>query len=124
MTTPGATGAKAEAAARAHLEQQGLTLLTGNFRVPAGEIDLVMADGETVVFVEVRYRRSEGFGGAIESVGHWKRKRLIHAAMAWLQRQRGPEPPARFDVIALSGDAAEPEITWIRDAFVPGEWES
>lgn len=117
MNATDATGRHAETVARKYLTAQGLRLLERNFRIPAGEIDLIMADGDTVVFVEVRYRHGQGFGGALESVGPRKQRRLVRAAAAWLQRRRGPEPPARFDVVALAGDLAKPTVTWIPDAF-------
>ena len=75
-------------------------------------------EGETLVFVEVRYRRGEGYGGAVESVDRHKQRRLAAAAAAYLQAHpRRAELPCRFDVVADEGG----EIRWIRDAFRIGE---
>lgn len=111
-------GAAAEQAASDHLVRSGLVLLRRNVRYPFGELDLIMRDGRTVVFVEVRYRGSTRFGDGADSVDRRKRARLIHAAQAFL----AGEPllarqPCRFDVVAVSGSAALPVFDWIRDAF-------
>lgn len=108
------TGQVAESRALAYLEDQGLHLRARNFRIRRGEIDLIMQDGEEVVFVEVRARTVGGFGDGIDSITRAKQRRLLAAASAWLQRQRD-EPPTRFDVIALQPDNAR--VTWVRDAF-------
>ena len=111
------SGRAAEALARNHLERQGLRLLAQNWRCKLGELDLVMLDGPTVVFVEVRYRRHSAWGGAIESVDARKREKLINAASYFLQQQaRWANAPCRFDVIAI--DAVEPaRLNWIKNAF-------
>lgn len=111
------TGAAAEAAARATLEARGLRTLARNVNFRFGELDLVMRDGETIAFVEVRYRRSERFGGAAGSVDHKKRRRLVQAARAWLAGQRGlADAPCRFDVVTVQG--GEPfACEWLRGAF-------
>ncbi|MFP4183199.1 MAG: YraN family protein, partial [Halorhodospira sp.] len=103
------TGRNAEDNARVYLEAQGLRTLASNFRTAQGEIDLVMTDGATTVFVEVRHRSHPGFGGAAASVDRRKRFRLQRAAAVWLGRH---PTRARFDVIATDGDT----IHWIRDA--------
>lgn len=117
-TARSATGAAAEARARAHLESHGLRFVAANwraqFRSQAGELDLVMRDGATLVFVEVRQRASQRFGGAASSVDAFKRAKLVRAAHAFLASQvRGATPPCRFDVVAIEGD----RLDWIRDAF-------
>ncbi|PZO08844.1 MAG: YraN family protein [Lysobacteraceae bacterium] len=110
------TGAAAEAAARATLEAQGLRTLASNVNFRFGELDLVMRDGDTVVFVEVRYRRNDRFGGGAGSVDHRKRRRIVLAARAWLAGQRGlADAPCRFDVVTAQGEP--PECEWIRGAF-------
>lgn len=113
MTGRQARGAQAEDRARAHLERAGLRLLTRNYRCPRGEIDLVMADGDTLVFVEVRFRASRAFGGAAASVDARKRARLVAAAQHYLLAHPA-DRPCRFDVVAADGEAA---IEWLRDAF-------
>ena len=83
-----------------------------------GELDLVMRDGDTVVFVEVRYRRSAAFGGGFASVDAGKRRRLVLAARQFLAAHRDlRDAPCRFDVIDASGDPAAPKLQWLRDAF-------
>lgn len=115
---PAFSGRDAEDAALRYLLQQGLTLVQRNYRCRLGELDLIMRDGRTLVFVEVRYRRSSRFGGALESVNGRKRTRLVHAASHYLQAS-GADLPSRFDVVALGSDAQALSIQWIRDAFRP-----
>ena len=113
-----ARGDAVEAAALRFLEANGLRLLARNASARGGELDLVMADGATVVFVEVRYRGSAAFGGGAASVDAGKRRRLVRAAQVWLLRHpRHADAPCRFDVIAASGDPAAPAFDWLRDAF-------
>ena len=105
-------GQAGEDAALAFLQQQGLTLVMRNFRCKAGEIDLVMAAANALVFVEVRQRASSRFGGAGASIGAAKQRRLILTAQFYLQRYRTP-PPCRFDVVTIDGG----RINWITDAI-------
>ena len=112
-------GDAAEALARQHLEQQGLRLLAQNWRCRLGELDLVMLDADTVVFVEVRYRRHSAWGGAAESVDARKREKLSRAAQHFLQQEsRWAKYPCRFDVIAINADSQAPaQLDWIQNAF-------
>jgi putative endonuclease len=109
-------GDVAEDAALQYLQERGLRLLVRNYRTPGrggGEIDLIMRtpDG-TVVFVEVRQRKSASHGGAAASVSGVKQRRIIFAARHYLMRLRQP-PPCRFDVVAV-----EPAgIEWLAAAF-------
>jgi putative endonuclease len=114
-TTPRrATGDRFEGAARAFLEERGLRLVRANFLCRHGEIDLVMRDGETVVFVEVRYRCNGAFGGALGSVTAAKRRKLVSAAHLWIAwHPHDARRPCRFDVLAFEGDGVE----WVRGAF-------
>ena len=117
-----ARGAAIEAAARRHLLAAGLRELAANARFRGGELDLVMLDGAgrgaCVVFVEVRYRRSAGFGGGAASVDAGKRRRLLHAAQLFLAAHSYlRDAPCRFDVVDASGDPAAPTLHWLRDAF-------
>jgi putative endonuclease len=107
-------GEEAEDFAARHLEQQGLVVVTRNYRTRLGEVDLVALDGETLVFVEVRARRSNAFGGAAASVDARKQRRIVAAARHYLLRL-GAEPACRFDVLTLQGPEAKPQ--WIRGAF-------
>ncbi|HEY1026404.1 MAG TPA: YraN family protein [Pseudomonas sp.] len=110
-------GRAAEQAARQHLERNGLRLIEQNWRCRLGELDLVMLDGDTVVFVEVRARRHSAWGGALESIDARKRGKLIKAAELFLQQQsRWARHPCRFDVVAISTGAAT-HLDWIKSAF-------
>jgi putative endonuclease len=111
----GPSGAEAEDLACAWLQARGLRLRERNYRSRRGEIDLIMQDGEQLVFVEVRYRRSSRYGSAAETVTASKQARLISAASQYLQHQSGALA-CRFDVLALSGPEGE-RVDWIRDAF-------
>jgi putative endonuclease len=111
-------GAAVEAAARALLEASGLRWRAGNVRYSGGELDLVMHDpgADSLVFVEVRYRRTSGFGGGAASVDAGKRRRLITAAQLYLaQHPQLADSACRFDVVEASGEP--PRLHWIRDAF-------
>ena len=103
-----------EQKARAHLISQGLKLLEQNYACKLGEIDLIMEDNQTIVFVEVRYRQSNRFGGAIESVTKSKQSRIIATAKHWLTRKGlYDKRSVRFDVIAYSNHDQQ----WIKGAF-------
>ncbi len=125
METPGtgtrtakAAGDAAESLALAHLLRAGLRLVARNYRTPGrggGEIDLILRDGATLVFVEVRRRASRDFGGALASVGHVKRRRIVFAARHFLLRLGAP-PPCRFDVVAVEGE----QVRWVKAAFDAG----
>lgn len=111
-------GAHVEALAREFLLRHGLTPVAANANYRGGELDLVMRDGNTLVFVEVRYRRGSGFGGGAASVDANKRRKLVHAAGLFLAAHREhAKAPCRFDVIDASGDPETPAFDWLRDAF-------
>lgn len=118
-TSKQVSGQLAEEFAQRHLQDQGLRLLCRNWTCRSGELDLVMLDGDTVVFVEVRYRRHAAWGGALESVDMRKQQKLIKAAQLFLQREpRWAKHPCRFDVVAIGASANTPEKpNWIRNAF-------
>lgn len=106
-------GSEAERLACQHLQAAGLTLHETNYRCRFGEIDLIMQDGETLVFVEVRERRHGGFGSGADSVDARKRARLTRTAYYYLQRQ--PRlPPCRFDVVSIGAGG---RLDWITNAF-------
>lgn len=109
-------GRQAEDAALDYLQRQGLKLLVRNYRCRGGEIDLVMEQGRTLVFVEVRYRSNPRFGGALESVDARKQAKLLHCAQHYLTSQR-LDRPARLDVVAFVPEGGEVRIKWLKDAF-------
>jgi len=107
-------GKKAEDVACNFLIQNGLSLVTRNFSCRYGEIDLIMQDSDTLVFVEVRYRQSNKFGMAAETIDNNKQRKLVFTANYYLQKN--PSPLAtRFDVIAMS---EKHPIEWISNAFM------
>lgn len=118
-----ARGDAAEAAALRHLLDAGLKQVATNANYRGGELDLVMLDesrrdGNTLVFVEVRYRKSQAFGGGFASVDFNKRRKIVHAAQLFLLSHRQyANAPCRFDVIEASGDPVAPTLDWQKDAF-------
>lgn len=119
-----AAGGRGEDLAARFLQRRGLSLLDRNVSLRVGELDLVMTDGETLVFVEVRLRRENGLIAAGESVSAAKRRRLGLAAGGYLARHEElADRPARFDVVAIHERGNNNDITWIQDAFAPdGSW--
>ncbi len=107
-------GQDAEQRALLWLESQGLQLICRNHRCKQGEIDLIMQDQESLVFVEVRFR--QGLDQALTSIKPAKQRRLIQAARHYLSNMRDL-PPCRFDVIALAPDQSP---QWIKAAFDVG----
>jgi len=98
-----------------YLQLQGLKLIDRNYRSRQGEIDLIMLDGDYLVFVEVRYRSNPRFGSGAESIDRRKQSRLLATAARYLQEQRhNATQAARFDVISIG---AQQDIHWIKDAF-------
>ncbi|GAB4565570.1 MAG: YraN family protein [Rhizobacter sp.] len=119
VQTKKGAGDDAEARALAHLARHGLKLVQRNYRVAAGprarggEVDLIVRDPDgTLVFVEVRLRRTASHGGAAASVTGSKQRRVIYAAQHYLLQFASP-PPCRFDVVAIDGDS----LQWLRAAF-------
>ncbi|MBP6225906.1 MAG: YraN family protein [Rhizobacter sp.] len=119
VVTTKTVGDGGEARALAHLLAHGLTLVQRNYRVAAGprarggEIDLILRDRDgTLVFVEVKTRKTIGHGGAAASVSATKQRSLIFAAQHFLRSWASP-PACRFDVVAIEGD----RIEWLRAAF-------
>lgn len=113
-----ATGRRYEELAERYLAAHGLERIARNYTCRGGEVDLVMRERDTLVFVEVRYRRSGAYGGAAASVTREKQRRLVRAARHYLLAEvRGNEPLCRFDVVAMEGHPERPEIDWIAGAF-------
>lgn len=112
------SGEAAEHLACEHLQQQGLQLIQRQYRRKTGEIDLIMRDQQTLVFVEVRFRAKSTFGGALASINPAKQKKLWRTAMLYLQRYKQP-PACRFDVVTITQSASGQLIfqQWIPNAF-------
>ncbi|WP_415037012.1 YraN family protein [Azonexus sp.] len=106
-----ARGHDAESRALAYLEARGLRLVTRNFHVKGGEIDLILYDGPCLVFVEVRQRKNAAFGGAAASITRQKQARILLAARHYLARHG--ESACRFDCLLLEGG----QIEWLQNAF-------
>ncbi|HET8807137.1 MAG TPA: YraN family protein [Methylophaga sp.] len=113
-------GQQAEQIACNYLRQHGLQLVTQNYHCRRGEIDLIMRDTDTLVFVEVRARRSDRFGSALESITADKQSRIIATAQQYLQQNRSQQN-CRFDVVTVRigpSDNTQHQVSdWIRDAF-------
>ena len=108
------TGTAYEQCAALYLEQKGYRILEKNFRCRQGEIDLIALDGETIVFVEVKFRRDDRMGDGAEAVDIKKQKKIINCARYYLFcHGEYLECPCRFDVVSVQGE----DITLFRDAF-------
>ncbi|MFZ5814852.1 MAG: YraN family protein [Bacillota bacterium] len=106
----GRVGREGEEAAAAYLASRGYRILERNLRFRSGEIDLVAEESGFLVFVEVKTRRSAGFGSAAEAVTAEKRRRLIRLAGLYLARRGGTPPPCRFDVVTVEPG---PDGQWV-----------
>ena len=107
-----------ERAAESLLRRRGLLTLARNYQCRRGEIDLVMLEGTVLVFVEVRYRRSDRYGSGADSVTLTKQRRIVSAARQFLGRHaQHAQRPCRFDVVSIGGGANGAELDWIRSAF-------
>ena len=105
MTARAGLGARGEQLATAYLERRGYAVRARNVRLPPwGEIDIVAERDGTLVFVEVRTRRGDRFGGPLDSLTPAKRRRMVRAAYAYLSRLGKEPPPARIDVIGVTLD--------------------
>lgn len=113
-------GGQQEQRALRFLDQQGLSLVQANFNCRVGEIDLIMRDRQgCVIFVEVRYRKSDRYGSAVETVGRAKQRKLRLSAAWFLKSRNWQHKSCRFDVVGITGGgpAGEDRLEWIRDAF-------
>ncbi len=113
-------GQRAEARAEQHLHASGLQTVAKNYRTVFGEVDLIMRDADTLVFVEVRYRKTARFVSPGETVDTAKQRRLCRTAEHFLQHHaRYAEMLCRFDVVSIVGSAKSQKLEWITDAFSP-----
>jgi len=107
-----------ERMAESFLNRNGLETVIRNFNCKVGEIDLVMQDGDCLVFAEIRFRRDAGHGTGAESVSRTKQLRIIRAAQRYLQLHPSCTRQAcRFDVLSLHEVQGKLEVDWIRSAF-------
>jgi len=116
MGLSNALGEQGEKLALNFLQQEGLTLILKNYRNKFGEIDLIMEDKQHIVFVEVRLRSSNDFGGALSSVDRRKQTKLINCANQYIANE-STHLGFRFDVIAISPTSGQHKIQWITNAF-------
>lgn len=110
------SGAQAEQTAARYLQQQGLQLVESNYRCRFGEIDIILRDGKTLVFVEVRLRSRSDFGGAAASIDASKQAKLIRAAQSYLATIPNT-PPCRFDAVLMKSPTGSEDIEWVKNAF-------
>ncbi|MCK4343410.1 MAG: YraN family protein [Phycisphaerae bacterium] len=113
-------GREGERLAERFLRKRGLKMIARRFNTPVGELDLVMRDGDTVVFVEVKTRRDRKFADPEDSINVGKQRRLAKAACWFLHHKRWDDRPCRIDVVAvILAEGTEPEINHFPDAFAP-----
>ena len=114
-------GDRGEDAAATFLKRQGFHILARSLDSPFGELDIVAVDGRTIVFVEVKTRRSDDAGRPSEAIDQRKEQRMTQAALAYLKSNRLLEYSSRFDVVAITwpDDARKPTIEHFKNAFSP-----
>lgn len=117
MSLTGIRGNRAENLALEYLRKQQLSLQQRNFSARSGEIDLIMLDDDYLVFIEVRYRKGQQYGGALESIDWRKQRKLRRTAELYLMQQKLADQACRFDILCLSGNLADPTFQWIKNAF-------
>ena len=117
MMKPGILGSRSEKLALKFLTNENLILQEKNYHCRYGEIDLIMWDQDYLVFVEVRYRKNNLFGGALESVDHKKQAKLTRSAQDYLIKNKNSECACRFDILCISGSLNKPEYQWVKNAF-------
>ncbi|MDD1782251.1 YraN family protein [Enterovibrio sp. ZSDZ35] len=102
------------------LKRQGLLFIDKNVRFKLGELDLVMRDGTCLVFIEVKFRQSQKFGGAAITVNHKKQQRMLKSAYLWLSQKglSATQTEFRFDVVAFEGEVNS--VNWIKNIFIEG----
>jgi len=110
-------GRSGEDIALNYLQKQGYKIIERNYRCRYGEIDLIARDGKTLVFVEVKSRRSTAFGAPEEAVGTAKQKKISTVALWYLEEKNIHNRDARFDVVSVMSTGQEQKVELIRDAF-------
>ena len=112
-----ALGKKGEVVARGFLEKAGYTILATNYRTRSGEIDIIARHRKTLVFVEVKTRRDNTYGSALEAVTPRKQKQISRVATEYIIKNGVVDSEARFDVVAISFGTPAPKIDLVKNAF-------
>lgn len=108
-----AIGSEGEAQAVQYLIQAGCSIIMTNFTCKIGEIDIIAKERDTVLFIEVKWRKNDKMGRPYEAVNYHKQKKVIKSAMLYAQQKQIYDKPMRFDVIEIIGE----EILWLKNAF-------
>jgi putative endonuclease len=111
-------GISGEDLACAELQRRGYAIVERRYRTRFGEIDIIAKDGLTTVFVEVKARMTQDFGGAAAAMTGWKQRRIARMAVDYLARQNLHDCPCRFDVVAIDFDDSGPRVIVYPNAFV------
>jgi putative endonuclease len=120
MSSSTSTGQRYEALAKHYLQQQGLTLLEQNYRSRYGEIDIIMFDQAVLCFIEVKFRKSNAFGGAVSAIPRAKQQKIIKTAQCYISSTPAiAQKPMRFDalILQLESSVSDLNIEWIQNAF-------
>ena len=112
-----ALGMSGENLACAELQRRGYAIVERRYRTRLGEIDIIAKDGLTIVFVEVKARMTQEFGGAAAAMTGWKQRRIARMAADYLARRKLHDCPCRFDVVAIDFDESEPRVIVYPNAF-------
>ncbi len=112
-----ALGKKGEEVARVFLEKAGYTILANNYRTRCGEIDIIARDRQTLVFVEVKTRRNNRYGTALEAITYKKQRQISRVAAEYVAQNGVADSPARFDVVAVTFETSTPRIDLVQNAF-------
>jgi len=112
-----ALGISGEDLACAELQRRGYVIVERRYRTRFGEIDIIAKDGPTTVFIEVKARMTQEFGGAAAAMTRWKQRRIARMAVDYLARQNLQDCPCRFDVVAIDFNESEPRIIVYPNAF-------
>ena len=110
-------GHKAEAIAIRKLKKIGYKIITQNFRTRIGEIDIIAKDGKTIVFVEVKARKTIRYGHPKHAVTYAKQRKISMVALEYLKSTGQSMAKARFDVVAVTAVSYDPQIEIIKNAF-------
>lgn len=110
-------GRKAEAIAIRRLKKTGYKIIAQNFRTRIGEIDIIARDGKTIVFVEVKARKTTRYGHPKQAVTHAKQRKISMVALEYLKTTGQSTAKARFDVVAITALSFDPKIEIIKNAF-------